>query len=487
VMSHRSRNISAIVKEGYSAPEQYTVNNRQDNRSDIYALGGVLYRLVCGENPPNAPSRQSAVLNGEADPLFAGLERCRGRSRRDWPGIIGKAMALRPMERYADAGELQRALTADASSAVSGATPPISTPTPTRKGKSAVGWILASLVVVLGLGGLYLLSAKEEKVAPIPKPVTEKTVVAQEEKPATVASTPQKRTTEKSDAASRELERVKRELEEMKRKQAEALQRQKEEEARRQAESKRRELERQRQEELKRQQEMEQARLERERQAEQARARSFVERYLALGNQRDIRGVTNLYADRVDYFGKYGASRNYIYNDKVKYYRRWPYVQARLIEIYPPEDVYGEPDKKILRYKIAFDVYNPYKGRGIKGEAVNEQLVEKTYSGYRILADTQKILHKSRYTKTKQIPNYAAIKYSQANSSSIGHVAPYVCYDAKSINIGKAIYEGCVRSSSTCRTNGKFHFGKYPNDEKAHAAFVRCVSSNPRFVDTQGL
>jgi len=48
-------------------------------------------------------------------------------------------------------------------------------------------------------------------------------------------------------------------------------------------------------------------------------------------------------------------------------------------------------------------------------------------------------------------------------------------------------YDGCIRSQYRCKSIGKHHFGRYPNDKKAHAAFDRCYYSNPKFIDMQGL
>ncbi len=91
-----------------------------------------------------------------------------------------------------------------------------------------------------------------------------------------------------------------------------------------------------------------------------------------------------------------------------------------------------------------------------------------------------------RQTSFQKNTNHA-LTHSQNNSSKQRRNYLYVCYDKKFLTRNKTIYDGCIRANSSCRHLGKHHFGKYSNDSKAHAAFIRCISSNPKFVDYQGL
>ena len=52
-----SKNLTSIVSPGYAPLEQYSGDGNQGPWSDIYALSGVLYRAVTGENPPDAVKR----------------------------------------------------------------------------------------------------------------------------------------------------------------------------------------------------------------------------------------------------------------------------------------------------------------------------------------------------------------------------------------------------------------------------------------------
>jgi serine/threonine protein kinase len=68
-----SKSLTAIVSPGYAPIEQYSADGNQGPWSDIYALSGVLYRAVTGENPPDAVKRM------KSDSVPAILTAARGR------------------------------------------------------------------------------------------------------------------------------------------------------------------------------------------------------------------------------------------------------------------------------------------------------------------------------------------------------------------------------------------------------------------------
>ena len=57
VVSGAERTLTTLITPGYAPFEQYTAKSAQGPWSDLYALGGVLFFMVTGENPPDALSR----------------------------------------------------------------------------------------------------------------------------------------------------------------------------------------------------------------------------------------------------------------------------------------------------------------------------------------------------------------------------------------------------------------------------------------------
>jgi uncharacterized delta-60 repeat protein len=68
-IGHHSKTLNLVVKDGYSAPEQYYAEGRQGPWTDIYALAATLYRIIAGKRPIDAMARLDAINNSEPDPL----------------------------------------------------------------------------------------------------------------------------------------------------------------------------------------------------------------------------------------------------------------------------------------------------------------------------------------------------------------------------------------------------------------------------------
>src|SRR5436189_1057119 len=79
-VAERSRALTGIVKAGYSPHEQYATDGRlQGPWSDLYALGGTLYRAVTGKPP------EEATLRFDEDHMPPAAQAAKGTYR---PGFL---------------------------------------------------------------------------------------------------------------------------------------------------------------------------------------------------------------------------------------------------------------------------------------------------------------------------------------------------------------------------------------------------------------
>jgi TolB-like protein/tRNA A-37 threonylcarbamoyl transferase component Bud32 len=106
----------------YMSPEQASGDREVDARSDVYAIGCVLYEMLTGQPPYTGPTPQVILvrsLTGNVRPLAA----LRPEVPPAVAAVVAKAMARTPTERYQAAGELVAALDAVLEAPRSGAMP----------------------------------------------------------------------------------------------------------------------------------------------------------------------------------------------------------------------------------------------------------------------------------------------------------------------------------------------------------------------------
>jgi formylglycine-generating enzyme required for sulfatase activity len=97
-----SYSLTGIVKPGYSPPEQYSTGaRRQGQWSDIYALGGTLYRAVAGMRP------DEATLRLDEDHLIPAVEAGRGSFRPSFLAAIDACLAVRYSQRPQSVAQLR--------------------------------------------------------------------------------------------------------------------------------------------------------------------------------------------------------------------------------------------------------------------------------------------------------------------------------------------------------------------------------------------
>lgn len=97
----------------YMSPEQVK-GIPADGRSDIYALGVVLYRLLTGTLPFSADST-TALINAHVDMPIPDIRSIKNNIPAVWQEVVGKAMAKDPDDRYPTAGDFSRDVTEVAS------------------------------------------------------------------------------------------------------------------------------------------------------------------------------------------------------------------------------------------------------------------------------------------------------------------------------------------------------------------------------------
>lgn len=90
----------------YMSPEQVK-GNKVDGRSDVYALGVVLYRLLTGQLPFDSDST-TALINAHVDLPIPDIRLIKGNLPSVWQEVVGKAMAKDPNDRYPTAGDFAR-------------------------------------------------------------------------------------------------------------------------------------------------------------------------------------------------------------------------------------------------------------------------------------------------------------------------------------------------------------------------------------------
>lgn len=93
------------VHEGYSPPEQYALDGTKlTPKSDVYAIGALLYRVITGSAPASSRQRTKALIKEEEDP-YAPLQP--GRFSEELCRLVNGALSLEPEARPASVHALE--------------------------------------------------------------------------------------------------------------------------------------------------------------------------------------------------------------------------------------------------------------------------------------------------------------------------------------------------------------------------------------------
>jgi TolB-like protein/Flp pilus assembly protein TadD/tRNA A-37 threonylcarbamoyl transferase component Bud32 len=154
----------AIGTPQYMSPEQAMGQTDIDGRTDIYALGCVLYEMIAGEPPFGGPTAQAVIaraLTETARPLNASRQ---GLSSRV-SAVVSKALAKSPADRFQTASEMVEALRsaemADVlrSGEVDGRTSSQALPV-AKVAAGGKGWLAFGVIALLVLTGFVVVAVR---------------------------------------------------------------------------------------------------------------------------------------------------------------------------------------------------------------------------------------------------------------------------------------------------------------------------------------
>jgi len=102
-LSEKTNNLTVILKRGYAPAEQYSRTGNQGSWTDVYSVGATWYELLTGQKMVEALGR--SVGETYKLPSEMGIE-----ITPEEEGILIKALAYKPEDRYKDAGSFSDAL-----------------------------------------------------------------------------------------------------------------------------------------------------------------------------------------------------------------------------------------------------------------------------------------------------------------------------------------------------------------------------------------
>jgi eukaryotic-like serine/threonine-protein kinase len=144
-----------VGSAGYLSPEQLR-GEKASERSDVFSLGVVFYEMATGANPfqrNSAVETFSAILSDPPEPLV----RRAPEAPEELVRVVERALAKKPEERQASAGELAAQLRAAGSGLVGKAAADDAVVVPVAAGTRRVGWLALGSAFLVAVAALLLL------------------------------------------------------------------------------------------------------------------------------------------------------------------------------------------------------------------------------------------------------------------------------------------------------------------------------------------
>lgn len=98
-LGEKSKSLSVILKPGFAPPEQYYTKGNQGPWTDVYSVAATIYRMILGENLPEAMERMLDDVINLPNELSSNVK-----------NILNRALKVKHNERYKSIDELQRAI-----------------------------------------------------------------------------------------------------------------------------------------------------------------------------------------------------------------------------------------------------------------------------------------------------------------------------------------------------------------------------------------
>ena len=147
----------------YMSPEQASGDKSVDPRSDLYALGSVVYEMLAGEPPFTGPSAQ-AIIAKRFNTAPAPLRVVRPEVPERVESAVAQALARVPADRFPSTAEFAAALAADTARA---SAPTLVTVSASRRRRTTPVALLTLVIgFAIGLGVLFAWRRQHEPVSP---------------------------------------------------------------------------------------------------------------------------------------------------------------------------------------------------------------------------------------------------------------------------------------------------------------------------------